>query len=409
MKRGSTITEVLRLEDSAELQATIQRAASLHQPLSASSVSAQVLTAPGETLVLTLTAAPIDQFEDDGPAVVIIFRNTTAENRVQTKYQRLLAAKRQHAVELESKVRERTRELAETQEELLQATRLAAVGEVAGAAAHEVFNPLTAVTGNLENLRNAIADEASTIDELMSLTSGWKLALDAGGHDRLAEVISKRSDDESQLEILAELCEELGHDLLRRRNTLEMVCNAGRRIERIIQGMLGMARGQAEPELLRLSQVLREVRDLMAYSFDRAGVSLEIDSPHDVSVYVDRGELLQVLTNLLRNGCQAANQAHGAKGGHVSVRTATEAHNVIIEVEDNGVGVPEDVQPRIFDAGFTTKPRGEGSGLGLPISRRLVRRSGGDLVLRASGPGKGTTMIITLPVVESTHAEETHE
>ncbi len=394
---GARLTDVLVLEGGPQVERIAQRAAALGQSLGASSVRGRVVADSTTDLVLTVTAAPIDSIDGLGPAVVVTFRNGTAEHRVQIKYQRLLALKRRHAEELESRVRQRTRELAQTQDELLQATRLAAVGEVAGAAAHEVFNPLTAVTGNLENLRNALGDESETIAELTTLAADWSRAYEHRGRDGLAERITA-DDDDSPLDLLSEVCGDLEDDLARRRRILDMVCKAGRRIERIIHGMLGMARAEAEPEVLNLHQVFREVRDLMAYSFDRAGVHLSVSLDTPIAVYADRGELLQVLTNLIRNACQAATAAHGARGGKVSVVAEIATHDVSIKVEDNGVGVPDDMQARIFDAGFTTKPKGEGSGLGLPISRRLIRRNGGELELHASRPGGGTTMRIKLPI-----------
>ena len=395
---GARLTDVLVLEGGPTVQRIAQRAAELGQSLGASSVRGRVIADATTDLVLTVTASPIDSIDELGPAVVVTFRNGTAEHRVQVKYQRLLTLKRKHAEELESRVRQRTRELAQTQDELLQATRLAAVGEVAGAAAHEVFNPLTAVTGNLETLRNAMGDESETIADLTALAADWSRAYARGGRDTLAERLTSADSRAPPLAALSEICAELEDDLARRRRILDMVCRAGRRIERIIHGMLGMARAEAEPEVLNLHQVFREVRDLMAYSFDRAGVRLDVSLRQPIKVYVDRGELLQVLTNLIRNACQAATAAHGATGGQVSVIAEVAAHDVSIKVEDNGVGVPEDMRARIFDAGFTTKPKGEGSGLGLPISRRLIRRNGGELELYASRPGSGTTMRIRLPL-----------
>lgn len=406
MRRGVRVGEVLQLEDASELEEIIHRAARLDQALGASSMQCRALAVPGGELVLTVTAAPIDAFCGAGAAVLVTFRNTTAEHRVQVKYQRLLTAERQHAEELEAKVRARTRELAETQDELLQASRLAAVGEVAGAAAHEVFNPLTAIAGNLENLRSALVDEADSVDELKTLAAAWREAEAEGGSSGLLRRLTQREDGESGLDALVALTGDLDQDLARRQRTLDMLCNASHRIERIVQGMLGMSGGQAEPEILELAQVFREVRDLMSYSFDRAGVGLDMRVAGRVYVYADRGELLQVLTNLLRNGCQAANQVHGTKGGRVSATAEADAQTVRIRVEDNGVGVPEDVRPRIFESGFTTKRRGEGSGLGLPISRRLIRRNGGDLLLQSSNPGQGTTMLVSLPSVQDERAEE---
>ena len=385
INRGGRLGEVIELDHTWHIDEFIRRAAHLDHALGASSVRSIVLGEQGRDLVVTLTAVPINTFDDQGPAVLITFRDTTAEHRVQAKYHRLLVAKKRYAAELESRVRDRTRELAETQEELLQATRLAAIGEVAGAAAHEVFNPLTAIAGNLSRLQQALADEQSSVSQLRRIAEREP----SDGGEREPGGCPRRD--------IRVVADELEEDLQRRRKTLATVCNASHRIERIVQGMLSMARAEPEPESLKLKQVFREVRDLMAYSFERSGVELDVESSTDLEVFADRGELLQVLTNLIRNGCQAANSAHGTRGGRVSTRAAASAQFVTIRVEDNGVGVPKEIQGRIFESGFTTKPHGEGSGLGLSISRRLIRRNGGDLILHSSSPAAGTVMRLTLP------------
>ena len=394
LTKGVKIGEVLRLENGAALDQLVQRAAQLGQPLGDSSIRGD---ASRGALYLTVTAAPIDVFEGGGPVVVVTFRNTTAEHRVQSKYQSLLAAARRHAEELESKVRQRTLELTKAQEDLLHASRLAAVGEVAGAAAHEVFNPLTAVSANLDSMRSGIRDERDSVADLRAVVTQLLEADRAGGVSAVADRLGVRTDGETDIEALEALTVELEGDLERRERTLSMVCNACRRIERIVQGMLGMAGGQAEPEVLAIDHLFREARDLMTYSFDRAGVALTMRPLPGTRVYADRGELLQVLTNLLRNGCQAAHAAHGSKGGSVTATAGAQAQMVEIRVEDNGVGVPENAKIKIFESGFTTKRRGEGTGLGLPIARRLMRRNGGDLVLESSTSENGTTMLITLP------------
>ncbi|MBX2810875.1 MAG: PAS domain-containing sensor histidine kinase [Myxococcales bacterium] len=380
MGEGTYAHKLLQFSDTELLPNLVKRAARLQQTLAASSICCRNHT-PESELVLTLVATPIDSFDQEAPAVIVVFKDTTSEHRVQEKYQKLLAAKRKHAEELESKVRERTQELAQAQNELLQATRLAAIGEVASTAAHEVLNPLTAVAGNLENMSNTLLDGDETLKELTTLVQTLLPQLDS-------QVSSQ----------LANLCHELSEDFEQNRKRIDIVCRASHRIERIIQGLSGMSRATSEPEVLNLSQVVKEVHDLMSYSFDRAKVHLEVPAPPPtLRVYADHGEILQVLTNLLHNACQAAKQAYPTSGGrvHMGVKLSTQA--VEVHVEDNGVGVPKDLRSRIFEPGFTTKPRGEGSGLGLSIARRLIRRHGGDLHLHVSKNPGGTTMVVILP------------
>jgi signal transduction histidine kinase len=113
------------------------------------------------------------------------------------------------------------------------------------------------------------------------------------------------------------------------------------------------------------------------------------------------GELNQVWTNLIDNAVHAAS-------GRVTVRTAVQGASVLIEVRDDGAGVPQALRDRIWEPFFTTKPVGQGTGLGLDIARRVVEQHGGRLEL-ASLPGD-TRFTVLLPSAEaaSPHAPPAH-
>jgi signal transduction histidine kinase len=102
-------------------------------------------------------------------------------------------------------------------------------------------------------------------------------------------------------------------------------------------------------------------------------------------------ELNQVWTNLIDNAADAVDT-----GGRITLRTSRQGERVCVEVCDDGPGIPEELQGRIFDAFFTTKPVGQGTGLGLDIAQRIVVRSHGELRLR-SQPGD-TVFCVLLPV-----------
>jgi signal transduction histidine kinase len=107
------------------------------------------------------------------------------------------------------------------------------------------------------------------------------------------------------------------------------------------------------------------------------------------------GQIQQVLMNLLINACQAMAAQPGM--GLITIRTRGDGMNVYIEIADNGPGIPADVLPRIFEPYFSTKSPADGTGLGLPISKRICEKHGGSLAV-ASTVGQGTTFTITLPV-----------
>ena len=108
------------------------------------------------------------------------------------------------------------------------------------------------------------------------------------------------------------------------------------------------------------------------------------------------GELNQVWTNLIDNAVYAIGEADRADG-RIVVRAAPADSGVVVEVEDNGPGIPKEIQKRVFDSFFTTKPPGSGTGLGLDISRNIVLQHHGGNLTVDSEPGR-TTFRVELPL-----------
>ncbi len=142
-----------------------------------------------------------------------------------------------------------------------------------------------------------------------------------------------------------------------------------------------------------ISAAVRLVRHRAVEGVD---LKLELEPPSAV-VEGEEARLAQVLMNLLVNAFQAV-RSLAAGQGRVTVRHLVQGDVAIIEVSDNGPGVPEALRERIFDLFYTTKPVGEGTGLGLPISRQIVASFGGSLTLVSPAEG-GATFRVTLPRV----------
>lgn len=117
----------------------------------------------------------------------------------------------------------------------------------------------------------------------------------------------------------------------------------------------------------------------------------------DIPVY--GAELNQVWTNLIDNAIDALCESGGS--GTITVRTRRENDQVVVEVSDDGPGVPDDVRDRLFEPFFTTKPAGSGTGLGLDTSRRIVEERHRGTLAMESAPGKGTTFRVWLPVTNT--------
>ncbi len=236
-------------------------------------------------------------------------------------------------------------ELIESEAHVARNEKLASLGVLAAGVAHEIRNPLTAIKARLFTQQKA-------------LTPGSRERMDA-------EFIGREID----------------------------------RLEKIVSDFLRFAR-PAEPERAPLSpaDLLREVRELMAPQLRESSIDLVVEDAVETRIPADAEQLKQVLINLVQNAADALADHGTIKLRAVENRITLGARTrdvVVIEVEDNGPGIPPDAQEHLFDPFFTTKP--SGTGLGLSIAARIVEKHGGALRFQ-TGANRGTTFGIVLPV-----------
>ena len=165
------------------------------------------------------------------------------------------------------------------------------------------------------------------------------------------------------------------------------------RASAILERFRNWSRPQSAPaSVFDLREAVGNVRALLAPQAATCGVQLEFDIPKDpVAVIADSVEMEQVVFNLVRNAIAATGHGNGA--GRVAVRLLQDRRRTLLEVVDNGPGVPEELRPRLFTP-FTTT-RVDGTGLGLALSQRLVERAGGEIALIDGG--LGATFRVVLP------------
>lgn len=223
------------------------------------------------------------------------------------------------------------------------AARASYVGLLASGLAHEIRNPLNAMNMNLQMLE-----------------------------EELAACLEIRDAEHGEL--------------------LESTKSEIKRLERLVNNFLAYAR-PARPrfESSDLNGLVRDVMRLLDADFRQSGVELRADlEPLLPHVETDETQFKQALINLLVNARQVLRD-----GGTVTVRTrAGSQGEVVVEVEDDGPGIPAEMRSRIFEVFYSS--RGGGTGLGLPIARQIVERHGGRIEV-ASREGKGTTFRIHLP------------
>jgi signal transduction histidine kinase len=176
-----------------------------------------------------------------------------------------------------------------------------------------------------------------------------------------------------------------------------------RRVASIVRNMLGFARPASSDEPVDLRKVAEDCAAFTKAELTRRGIALELELPAGLPAVVgSAGELKQVVLNLVLNASQALS---GREGGRVSLRlrASSDARWLVVEVADNGPGVPAEIREKIFEPFFTTKGE-SGTGLGLYVSAGIVQRHKGRLAVR-DAPGGGALFSVELPA--SAAARET--
>jgi signal transduction histidine kinase/HAMP domain-containing protein len=228
-------------------------------------------------------------------------------------------------------------ELRQTQEQLIQSAKLAAIGELASNVAHEINNPLTSIIGFTE--------------------------------------LSKEEDDITMI-----------------RKSLAIIEKESLRARDIVKQLLGFARKKPlQLTEVRINDVLREVVVLSASQARMSKVKISEEYGNVPATIGDVDQLKQVFLNIITNAVHAM-----PDGGTLTIKTSMQGEYIFMRIADTGHGIPSDVRSRIFEPFFSTKKE-KGTGLGLSISYRIIQDHGGRIDVE-SEEGKGATFVIRLPV-----------
>src|ERR671931_1175957 len=183
------------------------------------------------------------------------------------------------------------------------------------------------------------------------------------------------------------------------RRGLETILSESERAARIVRNLLTFARKrQTTRAMVDVNQVVRATLALRAYEQRVTNITvIDALAAGLPQVFADGHQIQQVLLNLIINAEQAMLSANGR--GTIVVRTWQDAEHesVILEINDDGPGIPQDLQPKIFDPFFTTKEVGKGTGLGLTVAYAIVQEHGGRIRLE-SRPNAGASFFVELPV-----------
>jgi len=252
-----------------------------------------------------------------------------------------------------SRVAQADREKELMNEQIVQTGKLASVGELAAGIAHEINNPVA----------------------IMVEEAGW-----------IEDLLEEEAFQEEE-------------NLTEFKRALDQIRTQGRRCKEITHKLLSFARKtDARVQEVRIKPLIEEIVSLSAQGAKYSNVTINADLSEDLPpIQVSPAEMQQVFLNLLNNALYAMEK----RGGTINITGQWEGDFLVIEVADNGPGIPEANLKRIFDPFFTTKPVGKGTGLGLSICYGIIKKLGGEIDVH-SMVDVGTTFVIMIPLSKET-------
>ncbi len=232
------------------------------------------------------------------------------------------------------------RELQKMQEALLQSEKLAAMGRLTSQIAHELNNPIYRIMNTLELLKTEISPES------------------------------------------------------KRRRILDLSLSEIQRLSEMLRNMLSFSKPEEEKRRpIKIDELIEGILLMMEKQMRESNIQVETSFDPDIpEIMASTNQMRQVMLNLIKNAKEAM-----PKGGNLFIRTGKEDNRVLIHIQDTGMGIPEEIRDKIFEAFFTTKQKVKGVGLGLSVCYGIIKDHGGEIKVE-SEEGKGTTFVINLPI-----------
>jgi len=288
---------------------------------------------------------------------------------------------------LEQKVMDRTHELSrinlqlkrankeikDTQSMVVHNEKMRSLGQLVAGVAHELNNPINFIYGNLLHLKNYTND-------LIKIINKYEEVQKTLPEDKLSEVNEMKQELEYEF-----IVEDIGA-------LLKSCYDGAERSKQIILDLKNFSRlDEALVKEVDIHEGIDSALNILESKYkDRISVHKQFGNLPQIMCYA--GQINQVFMNVLDNAAQAIEG-----NGNIYIRTKLAEEQVIIEFEDTGPGIDEEVIPKIFDPFFTTKPVGEGTGLGLSICYKIIKSHNGNMEVETE-KGKGTKFIIKLPI-----------
>ncbi|MBI2281837.1 MAG: GHKL domain-containing protein [Bacteroidetes bacterium] len=292
---------------------------------------------------------------------------------------------REQNITLEIKVKERTQELnntlnhlKETQSQLVDAEKMASLGQLTAGIAHEINNPINFVSSNIPPLRQDINDLNTIINKY--------------------EELNDSSDFNNKLIEIEKLKKELDYNYLKDElNTIvNGIENGASRTAEIVKSLKNFSRLDEDDLILaNINEGITSTLTLLKSKLSGIEIIKKLAPLPKIECYP--GKLNQVFMNILSNAIHAIeHHPTRVEKGRIEVTTIDGTDFIKISIADNGIGIKEEVKNKIFDPFFTTKDVGEGTGLGLSIVYRIINKHNGKIEV-ISKPNLGTTFTISIP------------
>ena len=297
-------------------------------------------TTNGEERIIDLTIHPLKNLDGEIYRFVEITRDITESYRAQEEMTR----------RLEQAVEERTHQLEETYQKLIQQDKMTSLGKLSASVVHELNNPLTGILTFIRLIQRMILEK----------------------------------------DMNKELLEHIVHHL-------GLMETETARCSKIVSNLLAFARqSKIEPEVGDINRIIEQVLTLNSHYLSLNRIEIIKDFEEGLpNLFCDVDQIQQVLMNLIFNATESIPEDHA---GELSLSTKydEEEDMVMIRVADTGPGIPEANLPHIFEPFFTTKPESKGVGLGLSVIYGIIKEHSGQIEVEKTGP-EGTTFLVKFP------------
>lgn len=250
---------------------------------------------------------------------------------------------------LERRLKRQQQQIVETNAALIQTEKLATLGAIASSVAHELNSPLGAILNAAERVQ-------AILENVMP------------AHEELQEDI-------------------------------DLLIRAALHSRAVVADLLVSARNPGENETCNVAEVVDGWLRLYKKQLELYGIEYKFVVEETRPVALSYAALSQALTNILMNARDALIENTEEQERHISLRAEADTSHCIITIQDNGPGIPPEVESRLFDAFVTSKEQGKGTGLGLWVTRSLLKKAGGGIVMR-NREGGGAEAVMILPLAE---------